>query len=130
MSWSSVLKKNADIEQKKVKENKKIVENNDFDPYKDLCFKDIDEEFEYQYLNRMTNISIDFRDYISKNYLPFMDKHIPIKYTIYDFLKNNSEELFKTTKKVTDYNEELINEYNKEQEEIMKELEDEDYISD
>lgn len=130
MSWSSVLKKNAHIEQKKVKENKKIVENNDFDPYKDLCFKDIDEEFEYQYLNRMTNISIDFRDYISKNYLPFMDKHIPIKYTIYDFLKNNSEELFKTTKKVTDYNEELINEYNKEQEEIMKELEDEDYISD
>ena len=114
----------------KKKRSYRAEENNHFDPYKDLCFKDIDEEFEYQYLNRMTNISIDFRDYISKNYLPFMDKHIPIKYTIYDFLKNNSEELFKTTKKVTDYNEELINEYNKEQEEIMKELEDEDYISD
>lgn len=130
MSWSSVLKKNAHIEQPKVKEKKKIVENNNFDPYQDLYFKDIDEEFEHLYLNKMTNISIEFRDYISKNYLPFMDKHIPIKYTIYDFLKNNSEEFLKTTKKVTDYNEELIKEYDKEQEEIMKELEDEDYISD
>ena len=130
MSWSSILKKNAHIEQQKVKEEKKIVENNHFDPYKDLCFKDIDEEFEHHYLNKMTNISIEYRDYISRNYLPFMDKHIPIKYTIYDFLKNNSEEFLKTTRKVTNYNEELINEYNKEQEEIMKELEDEDYISD
>lgn len=130
MDWASVAKKNKDKKQEKIK-NEKIVEKTVFNPYSILNFKDVDEEFEFKYLRNMTEISIKFQDYIYKNYLPFMDKvSLNIKYTIYDFIKNNSAEYNDTIKKVENYNNDLIKEYEKEQEEIEKELAEEDYISD
>ena len=52
-----------------------------------LNFKDVDEEFEFKYLDKMTDVSIEFRDFIYKNYLPFMDKNVFVNYTLYDLLK-------------------------------------------
>ena len=59
-----------------------------------------------------------------------MDKIIGIEYHIYDFLKYNSKEYHKTLKHVEEYNNNLIEEYDKELEEIEKELAEEQYISD
>lgn len=130
MDWVSIVSKNKDKIQEKIKKNQIVEQEKEFDPYSILNFKDIDEEFEFKYLDKMTDISIQFRDYIYKNYLPFMDKSVFVNYTLYDFIKNNSVEYSNTIKIVENYNQELIDEYNKEQEELEKELEDEDYISD
>jgi len=130
MSWADLARKNKDIEQKKIiKEEikKEIVINN---IYQNIVFKDLEDEFDYKYLNKLTDISIDFRDYIYKNYLPFMDKMINVEYHIYDFIRLNSEEYQNTIKHVKEYNDTLIEEFEKEQEEIEKELAEEEYISD
>jgi len=130
MSWASIASKNKDIKQEKIKKEVKIVEKVN-DPYSVLNFLDIDDEFEYKYLKNMTNISVEFKDFIHKNFLPFMDKvSLDIKYTVYDFIKNNCEEYDKVEKYVINYNNELIEDYEKEQEEIEKELAEEEYISD
>ena len=130
MNWAEKLKKSKDIEQKKIvkkeiKEPEKI-----HDPYSVLNFMDVDDEFDYKYLDKMTDISIEFRDYISKNFLPFMNKVIYVKYTTYDFMKDYSYEFDNTLKYVNNYNQDLVDEYNKEQEEIQKEIEEEECLSD
>ena len=130
MNWADLARKNKDIEQVKIKKEeikKEIVINN---RYQDLVFQDVEDEFDYKYLSKLTDISIDFRDYIYKNYLPFMDKMINVEYHIYDFIRLNSKEYQNTVKHVKEYNDNLIEEYEKEQEEIQKELMEEEYISD
>lgn len=130
MNWAKIAIKNKDKEQVKIKKEEKIETKIIENPYSILNFKDVDEEFEFKYLDKMTDISIEFRDFIYKNYLPFMDKNVFVNYTLYDFIKNNSVEYENTIRMVENYNQELIDDYNKEQEELEKELEDEDYISD
>lgn len=130
MDWAKIASKNKDKEQVKIKKEEKIETKTIENPYSILNFKDVDEEFEFKYLDKMTDISIEFRDFIYKNYLPFMDKNVFVNYTLYDFIKNNSVEYENTIRMVENYNQELIDDYNKEQEELEKELEDEDYISD
>ena len=130
MSWAEIASKNKNKKHEKIKKEVKIVEKA-IDPYSVLNFLDIDDEFEYKYLRNMTNISVEFQDFIHKNFLPFMDKvSLNIKYTVYDFIKNNCEEYDKVGKYVINYNQELIEDYEKEQEEIEKELAEEEYISD
>lgn len=130
MDWAKIASKNKDKEQVKIKKEEKIETKIIENPYSILNFKDVDEEFEFKYLDKITDISIEFRDFIYKNYLPFMDKNVFVNYTLYDFIKNNSVEYENTIRMVENYNQELIDDYNKEQEELEKELEDEDYISD
>ena len=130
MNWAEKLKESKNIEQKKIvkkeiKEPEKII-----DPYSVLNFMDVDDEFDYKYLDKMTDISIEFRDYISKNFLPFMNKVIYVNYTTYDFIKDYSYEYEKTLNYVNNHNQELVDEYDKEQEEIQKEIEEEEYLSD
>ena len=130
MDWAKIASKNKDKEQVNIKKEEKIETKIIENPYSILNFKDVDEEFEFKYLDKMTDISIEFRDFIYKNYLPFMDKNVFVNYTLYDFIKNNSVEYENTIRMVENYNQELIDDYNKEQEELEKELEDEDYFSD
>jgi|TARA_B110000483_G_scaffold43534_2_gene54378 RNase adaptor protein for sRNA GlmZ degradation len=130
MNYADITKKNNDIIQPKIKKEEVKKEIVVYNKYSDLVFKDVEDEFDFKYLRNITDISIDFRDYINKNYLPFMDKIIGIEYHIYDFLKYNSKEYHKTLKHVEEYNNNLIEEYDKELEEIEKELAEEQYISD
>lgn len=130
MNWAELAKKNKDKEQVKPKKEEKVEQKKVYNKYSHLPFKDVEDEFEYKYLNKLTDISIEFRDYVNKNYLPFMDKIMYVKYNIYDFIKNNSEEFTKTLNHVEEYNKDLIKEYDKELEEIEKELMEEEYISD
>lgn len=130
MSWAKIASSNKDKIQEKIKKEAIIKEEKKYDPYSILNFKEVEEEFEFKYLDKMTDISIEFRDFIYRNYLPFMDKNVFVNYTLYDFIKNNSVEYENTIRMVENYNQELIDDYNKEQEELEKELEEEDYISD
>jgi hypothetical protein len=130
MSWAEKLRKNKDIEQKHIEKKEIKNEVKIFDPYSILNFMNIDDEFEYKYLDKMTDISIEFREYVSSNYLPFMNKVIHINYTTYDFIKDYSYEYDNTLKYVNNYNKSLIDEYNKEQEEIQKEIDDQEGLSD
>lgn len=129
MSWAKITAKNKDKEQEIIVKEKKN-EQKIYDPYSHLMFKNIDDEFEYRYLNKMSNISVQFRDFISKHFLPFMDKIIYVNYTTYDFIKENSYEYNIVENYVNNYNQELINEYEKENEELERELAEEEYISD
>lgn len=130
MSWAEKAKKNQDKKQDKIIIETKRVEEIIHNPYSILNLKDIEDEFDYKYLDKMTDISIEFRDYISNNYLPFMDKRININYDIYDLIKDHSYEYKKVVKYVKEYNENLIKDYEKEMEEINKEIEEEENLSD
>ena len=130
MNYANIAKKNKDKEQFKIVKEKKENIEKVFNPYSELNFKNEDDEFEYKYLEKMTDISIEFRDFISKNYLPFMDKIINVNYHIYDYIKDHSYEYKKVAEHVKNYNEDLIIEYDKEMEELQKELEDEENFSD
>ena len=129
MNFKSAASKNLEVK-KPVKVEIKKIKNNEKNRYDDLMFKDVDEEFDFAYCDKVTDISIEFRDFISKNYLPFMDKIINVQYTLHDFIKYNSNEYIKIQNQVTDYNNELIDDFEKEQEEKEKELMEEEYRSD
>lgn len=130
MNYADIAKKNTDVIQPKIKKEEEKKEIVVYNKYSDLVFKDIEDEYDFKYLREITDISIDFRDYINKNYLPFMDRMINVEYHIYDFLKYNSIEYNKTLQQVEDYNNNLMKEYDKELEEIEKEMIEEEYISD
>ena len=130
MNYADITKRNTDVIQPKIKKEEEKKEIVVYNKYSDLVFKDIDDEYDFKYLRGITDISIDFRDYIYKNYLPFMDKMINVEYHIYDFLKYNSVEYNKTLQQVDDYNNNLMKEYDKELAEIEKEMIEEEYISD
>jgi hypothetical protein len=57
-----------------------------------------------------------------------MDKNINVKYNLYDFIKDNCNEYNKLYKEIEVYNNQLIEEYNKEMEELEKEYEEEEEL--
>ena len=88
---------------------------------------DPDEEFEYEYSNKVTDIVIDFEDFLAKNFLPFndkcvLDKTFNLNYRFHDFIKYHSKQYEKICKHVTEYN----NDIDREIEEENKKLEEED----
>ena len=95
-------------------------------------YKNADDEFEYKYSNKVTDISIDFNDFLLKRYLPFNDKCVLDKtfdpnYTFHDFIKYHSKEYKKICNHVREFNDEIdrkIEEENKrlEEEEIENEI--------
>ena len=106
MSWIDVLKKNDKEFEKKSVNTAKIeipVENNS-----DL--KDTEEEFEYIFNSTISDIKVDFKDYIDNNALPFLDNISLNDYNFYDFIKYNSENFKKLSEKIQKENEEYENE--------------------
>jgi hypothetical protein len=129
MSWCDIIKKNTNIINE-VKKEEVIIKNEVINPYSILNFKNIDDEFDHKYHRNILNISFELRNYISYNFLPFMDK-LNTTYNIFDFMKENSYEYEKVFKEVKKYNNELIKEYDEEQRELEKEAEEEqeeDYV--
>ena len=134
MSWANILKKNDKIfetKNKSVNEEVKIIDIID-EKYEDNEYKNADDEFEYKYSNKVTDISIDFNDFLLKQYLPFNDKCVLDKtfdpnYTFHDFIKYHSKEYKKICNHVREFNDEIdrkIEEENKrlEEEEIENEI--------
>ena len=123
MNWCDITKINTNLI-KEVKKEEVIIKKEVINPYSILNLKNIDDEFDYIHHRNILNISFEFRNYISYNFLPFMDK-LNTTYNIFDFIKENSYEYTKVINKVEKYNNELIKEYNQEQDELEKEFEEE-----
>lgn len=129
MNWAKIVENSSDLIQKDLKkeikkEEKEIVYN----PYSVLDFRNIEDEFLDTYIRKIENISFEFKQFVYNNYLPFMDKNINVKYNIYDFIKDNCHEYNKLYKEIEGYNNQLIEEYNKEMEELEKEYEEEEEL--
>ena len=123
MNWCDITKINTNLI-KEVKKEEVIIKKEVINPYSILNLKNIDDEFDYIHHRNILNISFEFRNYISYNFYPFMDK-LNTTYNIFDFIKENSNEYTKVINKVEKYNNELIKEYNQEQDELEKEFEEE-----
>ena len=131
MNWAKIVESTSDLVQTDLKkEIKKEEEEIIYNPYSVLNLKDIEDEFEYKYMRNIEDISFEFKEFIFNNYLPFMDKNINVKYNIYDFIKNNCSEYEKLYKNIELYNNYIIEEYNKEIEELEKEFEEEEFGDD
>tara|TARA_E500000178_G_C16748869_1_gene629454 strand:- start:260 stop:658 length:399 start_codon:yes stop_codon:yes gene_type:complete len=127
MSWASVLKKNnKQFEQKPTVKEEKVDEFVIEEEYDD-CYRDPNEEFEYKYSSKITNIVIDFEDYLLQECLPFndkcvLDKTFDLNYTFHDFIKFHSKDY----KKICEHAEEYNNEIDRKIEEENKKLEEEE----
>jgi len=131
MNWAKIVEKTSDLEQKDlIKEIKKEKEEIIINPYSVLEFRNVEDEFQDKYMKQIEDISFEFREYIYSHYLPFMDKNINVKYNIYDFIKDNNHEYNKLYKEIELYNNNLIEKYNNEMEELEKEYENEELGTD
>ena len=124
MSWCEIIKKNdIPFETKKDNnpdENKQIMEDNSEDLDNIISYennssdnyiiKDVNEEFDKEYSSKIIDIKIDFRDYIEKEYLPFLNilNINTSKHNFYDFIKKNSENYKKLMKVIEKENEETL----------------------
>ena len=129
MNWAKIVENSSDLVQIDLKkEIKKEKEEVIYNPYSVLDFRNVENEFLDNYIRKIENISFEFKQFVYNNYLPFMDKNINVKYNLYDFIKNNCNEYNKLYKEIEVYNNQLIEEYNKEMEELEKEYEEEEEL--
>jgi len=126
--WSEVLlknDKNFDITIKSKKEETDV--NLIVEEVEDLNLKDIEEEYDLEYMNNFIEIKMEFEKYIKDKCLPFLNKKEYMEnpndfnisnnentYTLYDYIKYNSINYIELNEKI-----------NKENEEYIKELEEE-----
>jgi len=128
MDWKSVVTKNCDkiIEPiNKLEEN--IIENeNKKSIY--IPYKDVDDEFHFEYSRIIASLKEEFKEFISFQALPFMDQdHINFDFNFYDFIKKNSTNFIKVEKNVEEYNNEInkvIEEENKQYQEEYEEYQE------
>lgn len=129
MNWAKIVENSSDLVQTDLKkEIKKEEQEIIYNPYSVLDFRNVEDEFLDNYIRKIENISFEFKEFIYNNYLPFMDKNINVKYNLYDFIKDNCNEYNKLYKEIEVYNNQLIEKYNKEMEELEKEYEEEDEL--
>jgi len=125
MSWADILKKNHndnEFQKELYKENIKdeiIYEENN-----DQYIKNIDDEFENMYLNKIMDIKNDFKEYVDSQAFPFLNKNSHSLLNFYIFIKNNCFNLLKLEKIIEienkEYLEDLENESIKEYEEYKE----------
>ena len=130
MDWKSVVTKNCDkiiepinkLEETKI-ENEDENKKNIYIPY-----KDVDDEFHFEYSRIIASLKEEFKEFISFHALPFMDQdHINFDFNFYDFIKKNSTNYLKVEKNVEEYNNEInkvIEEENKKYEEEYDEYQE------
>jgi hypothetical protein len=121
MSWIPIVKKNQIKFEyiENIKNNDITLDDNDEDNQIDLNIRDIDDEFEYKYLTNICNIRTDFREYIEKEYLPFLNNStIGSNYNFQDFIKYNSKNYYKLEKEINTHNEEYMKKLEEENDEL------------
>ncbi len=105
-SWKDIAIKNTDkpVEKKKkevvVKEEKLILSSSN---YYNECY-DFDEYFNLYYGTQVSEILIDYEDYIKEEHLPIFNSS---KSSFYDFIKKYSTEGINAKNIVNDFNEKL-----------------------
>ncbi len=130
MDWKSVVSKNCDkiIEPiNKLEENNNVVENQK-EKISYIPYKDVDDEFHFEYSRIIASLKEEFKEFISFQALPFMDEdHINFDFNFYDFIKKNSTNYIKLEKQVEEYNNEIdkvIEEENKQYDEEYEEYQE------
>ena len=127
-SWSDMIKnKSTDGKKKHVKfilNNTKDDIGNDIgnETYRTYGLRNVEEEYDYKYADRIGEIIVEFRDLLS-NYKAF-DISNKFGYNLYNFIKyysNNYDRLIETVEKYNDnLEEELERELEEEEEEENK----------
>lgn len=125
--WTEILLKNDKEFETELKSKKEEIDNNLIVEEEDPNIKDIDEEYDLEYIDNFINIKMEFEKYINDRCLPFFNKNKYLEnpndfnitqnddtYTLYDYIKYNSTNYIKLVEKI-----------NKENKEYMKELEQE-----
>jgi len=130
MDWKSVVSKNCDkiIEPINKLEDNKIKNDDENKKNMYIPYKDVDDEFHYEYSRIIASLKEEFKEFISFHALPFMDQdHINFDFNFYDFIKKNSTNYLKVEKNVEEYNNEIdkvIEEENKKYEEEYDEYQE------
>lgn len=135
MSWCEIIKKNdiqfetkkdnkSDENKQNIEDNSNNLDNiisyeNNSDNY---IIKDVNEEFDKEYSSKIIDIKIDFRDYIEKEYLPFLNilNRNTSKHNFYDFIKKNSENYKKLIKVIEKENEETLKQLENDEQKYME----------
>jgi hypothetical protein len=116
MNWIDILKKNDKEFQKEVPKKKFIEEVINVD---DQFIKNYEDEFDFEYSSKIIDIKIEFKEYIKNLGLPFFDKNrtfIDTSYNFNDYIKYNSNNLIKIKNKVEKENEEYLKELEEDEE--------------
>ena len=130
MDWKSVVSKNCDkiIEPINKLEDNKIKNDDENKKNMYIPYKDVDDEFHYEYSRIIASLKEEFKEFISFHALPFMDQdHINFDFNFYYFIKKNSTNYLKVEKNVEEYNNEIdkvIEEENKKYEEEYDEYQE------
>ena len=122
MSWSNLVKKSSkkDAEKvnvvKKPKKVEKQIENDESIIYKTYGLKNEEEEFELLYSNNLTDIVVEFRDYLENSSYKIFPNN---KFTndLYKFIKYYSHTYDNLIDKVDIFNDNLEKELDEEEEE-------------
>jgi len=117
MNWIDSLKKN-NVEFQKEIPNKQIQKEEEIIIMNDPNIKDYDDEFDIKHSYDIINIKFEFKEFIEKMCLPFMNNNKSLfdtSYNFNDYIKHNCKNLIKIKNKI-----------NKENEAYLKELEEEE----
>lgn len=110
MSWANILKKNdKEFQTEFYKENNEneTIYIEEKDPY----IKNIDDEFEYVYMDKIMDIKDDFKEYIDFQALPFLNKNNSSTLNFYNFIKENCFNLLKLKEIIDKENTEYLDEF-------------------
>jgi hypothetical protein len=125
--WTDILKKNnKEFQTKIVKAEIKVNEETEY--IEDHNIKDIDDEFENKYSSVIHDIMFDFKEYIIKNQLPFLNKpNMTGKYLVEDFFKKFTVNYLELKEKVEKENEEYLKELEEEENDLIEENNEYEY---
>lgn len=123
MSWLEILKKN-DKEFEKNIQSLEIHQEEDNINEIDSNIKDIEEEFDKIYLDKIVDIKLELKEYIDCEALPFLNKSNYKDDNFYNFMKYNSENYFKLQIEIEKENEEYLEAIEIEDNEMYDEYKD------
>lgn len=129
--------KKTQVKETKIVKTKTKTQNNNLDNNEENYFKknynidinllDADDEFDRLYLSKISDLKLEFKEYIDNECLPFLNSTKIKKYDFYDFIKNNSINYKNIEYDVEEKNEEYLKQL---EEEIQHEFEEDLYIDD
>ena len=120
-SWIDILKKN-DKEFETEFKNKNDITDNENESIEDLNIRNVDDEFEREYSLIIYDIMFQFKEYMKEKQLPFMNKiNMSGKYLPEDFFKQFTTNYLDLKDKVEKENEEYLQELEEEENELIEE---------
>jgi len=126
-SWVDILLKNDKEFEVELKKEEEDNNNNSLIEEEDYNIKDVEEEFDLEYMNKLIEIKIEFEKYIKDKCLPFLNKKEYMEnpndinitenndsYNLYDYIKYNSINYIELTEKINEENEDYTKELEQE----------------